>query len=104
MATETFNINLPSVPLNQDEKLIFKLVVTGNTTNNFTASFSTTNPGSLRVSSLSVSTGYASTISSYFNSASLSASAATTSSDDDSDIVFSTGLSNFHNKNICKKF
>jgi hypothetical protein len=93
MATETktFSINQPSVSLNEGDKLTFKLVLKGVTTNNFTASLT---EGSLVVNSLAASTGYASTTCPYFDSASISASAAAGQGDI---ITFSSGLSNFYN-------
>ena len=56
--TKTFNINQPSVSLNQGDKLTFKLVLKNTTTNNFTASLT---EGSLVINSLAASTGYSST-------------------------------------------
>ena len=95
MATETktFNINQPSVSLNQGDKLTFKLVLKGATTNNFTASLT---EGSLVVNSLAASTGYSSTTCPYFNSASISASYAT---GQNNVITFNTAISNFHDQN-----
>lgn len=89
--TKTFNIDQSSIPLNQGDKLTFKLVLKGSTTSNFTASIS---QGSLRVSSLAASTGYASTNCLYFSSSSISSSIA---SGNRSVITFSPGISNFHN-------
>ena len=85
--TTTFNINIPSIPLNVGEKLIFKFQMEGNTTSSFTASIGT---GDLKVSSLAASLGYASTPYSYFSSASI----ATGSNSDE--IIFSPGVSGFH--------
>jgi len=95
MATETktFNINQPSVSLNQGDKLIFKLVLKGATTNNFTASLT---EGSLVVNSLAASTGYSSTTCPYFSSSSISASYA---NGDNNVITFNTAISNFHDQN-----
>lgn len=83
----TFNINQPSVPLNQGDELIFKFVLNNTTTNNFTASFS--NAGSLRVASLATSTGYNTISCPLLDSASISAT--------NNEIVFSTALSSLHN-------
>lgn len=93
MATHTFNIDQPSVSLNQGDKLTFKLVMKGASSSNFTASIS---QGSLRISSLAASTGYASTNCSYFDSSSISSSI---SSGNRNVITFSPGVSNFHNNN-----
>jgi cold shock CspA family protein len=95
MATETktFNINQPSVSLNEGDKLTFKLVLKGATTNNFTASIT---EGSLVVNSLAASTGYSSTTCPYFSSSSISASYA---NGDNNVITFNTAISNFHDQN-----
>jgi hypothetical protein len=85
--TTTFNINLPSTPLNVGEKLIFKFQMEGNSTSSFTASLDT---GNLRVSSLAASLGYASTPYPYFSSASIATSS------NSSEIIFSPGVSGFH--------
>jgi hypothetical protein len=92
--TKTFSINQASVPLEKGDTLTFKFVVKNTSTNNFTASLSA---GSLNVSSLSVATGYASLNCPYFNSASLSSSAENTLYSDE--IVFGSGISNFHDRN-----
>jgi hypothetical protein len=91
--TKTFNINQPSVSLNQGDKLTFKLVLKGVTTNNFTASLT---EGSLVVNSLAASTGYSSTTCPYFSSSSISASYA---NGDNNVITFNTAISNFHDQN-----
>jgi len=88
---QTLSINQSPVSLNQGDKLTFKLVLKGATTDNFTASLS---EGSLTINSLAAATGYASTECPYFDSASISASAA---AGQGSTITFSTGLSNFYN-------
>jgi len=92
--TKTFNINESNVSLDKGDKLIFKLVLKGSTTNNFTASLT---QGSLNVSSLAVSTGYASTDCPYFDSASISASMTTTNSNNV--ITLDAGVTSFHNTN-----
>jgi len=86
----TFNINIPSTSLNVGEKLIFKFQMEGNTTSSFTASLG---PGSLKVSSLAASLGYASTPYSYFSSASIATGS------NSNEIVFSPGVSGFHGGN-----
>jgi len=91
MATRTFSIDQSSIPLSQGDKLTFKLVMKGASSNNFTASIS---QGSLRISSLAASTGYASTNCSYFSSSSISSSIA---GGNRNIITFSPGISNFHN-------
>ena len=88
--TKTFSINQPSVSLNEGDKLIFKLVLKGATTNNFTASLT---EGSLVVNSLAASTGYSSTTCPYFSSSSISASYA---NGENNIITFNTAISNFH--------
>jgi hypothetical protein len=88
--TTTFNINIPSTPLNVGEKLIFKFQMEGNTTGSFTASLGT---GALKVSSLAASLGYASTPTSYFSSASIATGS------NNNEIVFSPGVSGFHGGN-----
>ncbi len=82
----TFNIN-HTASLNQGEKLFLKLYVTQSTTNDFTASIS---QGGMNISSLSVSTGYATTTYSYFHSASISTGS------NSNEIIFSTGISSFY--------
>ena len=91
--TKTFSINQPSVSLNEGDKLTFKLVLKGATTNNFTASIT---EGSLVVNSLAASTGYSSTTCPYFSSSSISASYA---NGDNNVITFNTAISNFHDQN-----
>ena len=91
--TKTFSINQPSISLNQGDKLIFKLVLKGNTTNNFTASLT---EGSLVVNSLAASTGYSTATCPYFSSSSISASYA---NGENNVITFNTAISNFHDQN-----
>lgn len=86
----TFSVNIPSQNLNVGEKLIFKFQMEGNTTGSFTASLG---PGSLKVSSLAASLGYASTTFSYFSSASIATGS------NSNEIVFSPGVSGFHGGN-----
>jgi cold shock CspA family protein len=89
----TFNLNIPSTPLGAGEKLIFKLHldgVTGLTGSNFTASIGA---GSLEVSSLAASTGYNTTVPSYFDSASISLGSNT------DEIVLSSNISSFYGGN-----
>jgi hypothetical protein len=88
--TTTFNVNIPSTSLNVGEKLIFKFQMEGNTTSSFTASLGA---GSLKVSSLAASLGYASTPYSYFSSASIATGS------NSNEIVFSPGVSGFHGGN-----
>lgn len=83
----TFNINIPSTPLNVGEKLIFKFQMEGNSTGSFTASLGT---GALKVSSLAASLGYASTPYPYFSSASIATGS------NSNEIIFSPGVSGFH--------
>ena len=92
--TKTFNINESNVSLDSGDKLIFKLVLKGSTTANFTASLT---QGSLNIFSLAASTGYASTDCPYFDSASISASMATT--DSNNIITLDAGVTTFHNNN-----
>lgn len=82
-----FVINQPSVALDQGDRLIFKLVLEGSTTNNFTTSI---DQGNLTVSSLAASTGYATTPCPYLSSASIATGSNT------NEIVFSSGISSFH--------
>jgi hypothetical protein len=92
--TKTFSIDIPALNLNAGQKLSFKLRLSGSSTNDFTASISN---DSLSIGSLSAATGYASTTCNYFDSASISSSAAAGSGS--STIVFSRGLSSFYNRN-----
>ena len=80
----TFNINIPSTPLNVGDKLIFKFQMKGNSTNNFTASVAV---GNLKVNSLAASAGSTSTPLQFFSgSGTISAN----------EIVMSTGVSGFY--------
>jgi len=90
---KTFSINQPSISLTEGDKLTFKLVLKGNTTNNFTASLT---EGSLVVNSLAASTGYSSVSCPYFSSSSISASYA---NGENNVITFNTAISNFHDQN-----
>ena len=93
--TTTFTINRPaSYPISnipQGGKLTLEFSQSYLSTSNYTASLSL---GNLSISSLAVTTGYASTACPYFNSSSLSASRAI---NDRQTITFNSGLSNFHN-------
>jgi cold shock CspA family protein len=91
--TKTFNINESSTTLEKGDKLIFKYVLKGSTTSNFTASIT---QGSLYVASLAVSTGYASTDCPYFDSASISSSIA---SGNTNIITLDAGITSFYNNN-----
>jgi hypothetical protein len=94
----TFAINNSNINANQGDKVTVRFLQTSTSTANYTASFS--NSGQLTVSSLSVSTGYASTTclpDGYFNSASLAISASITGSNDE--IIFSQGVSSFYGSN-----
>jgi hypothetical protein len=91
--TKTFNINQSSITLEKEDKLIFKYVLKGSTTNNFTASIT---QGSLFIASLAASTGYASTECPYFDSASISASIAYGNSNI---ITLDAGVTSFYNNN-----
>jgi len=51
----TFNINIPSINLEDGESIIFKLQCENSSVTNFTASIA---QGSLKISSLAASTGY----------------------------------------------
>jgi hypothetical protein len=91
--SQTFNINLSNISgLSKNDKIIPKLVLEGTTTNNYTASISA---GNLTISSLATQTGYASTTCNYFDSTALSSSVV---AGDRNTLTFSSGLSNFHNR------
>jgi hypothetical protein len=86
----TFNINVPSVSLTQGEELIFKLQlnsITAGLNGNFTASLG---EGNLKINSLSTTTGYASTTSTFFDSASIAAGS------NSNEIILSAGVSSFY--------
>jgi hypothetical protein len=87
--TKTFSID-QTVPLDINDKLIFKLVLKSSTTTNFTASIT---EGNLNIVSTAPSTGYTSTLCNYFDSASISSSIVSGST---KTITFSRGLSLFH--------
>lgn len=87
--TKSFNID-QTVPLDLNDKLIFKLVLKSSTTSNFTASIT---EGNLDIVSTAPSTGYTSTLCNYFDSASISSSIVSGST---KTITFSRGLSLFH--------
>ena len=91
--TKTFNINESSTTLEKGDKLTFKFILKGSTTNNFTASIT---QGSLYVASLAASTGYASTDCPYFDSASISSSMA---SGNNNIITLDAGVTSFYNNN-----
>jgi hypothetical protein len=96
--TATFSINNSSINANQGDKISVRFSQVTSSTANYTASFN--NSGLLTISSLSVSTGYASTTclpDGYFNSASLAISASITGSNDE--IIFSNGVSSFYGSN-----
>ena len=93
-----FSIDNSSITANQGEKISIRFSQISTSTPNYTASFS--NSGLLTISSLSVSTGYASTTclpGGYFNSASLAISASITGSNDE--IIFNQGISSFYGSN-----
>lgn len=83
----TFNINQSSVQLNQGDVLTFKFILSGSSTNNFTASIS---QGNLTINSTAVSTGYAVTSCPYLSSASISTGS------NSNEIIFSSGISSFY--------
>jgi hypothetical protein len=90
--TKIFSINVPSINLTAGDTVKFKFKLSSsNAGNNFTASL---DAGSLSINSLSVSTGYASTTCAYFDSASISSSAASGSGSTNI-ITFKPGVSNF---------
>ena len=84
----TFNINEPSTALNQGDKLIFKLIVSSSSTNDFTASFS--GSGNVTVYSLAASTGYATTACPFLSSASMATGS------NSNEIIFTSGISSFY--------
>ena len=91
---KTFNINETSIPLEEGDELIFKLVLKGTTSSNITASIT---QGSLNIFSLAASTGYASTDCIYFDSASIASNITTASLSNI--ITFDLGVTNFHDSN-----
>ncbi len=90
--TTTFSLNSSNISVDKNDKLNIRFKKESSSTNNFTASFD--NIGSLFISSLSVSTGYADTECPYFNSASMAISSSITGSD--SVIIFDDALSSFY--------
>jgi hypothetical protein len=96
--TATFSIDNSSINANQGDKISVRFSQITSSTADYTASFN--NSGLLTVSSLSVSTGYASTTclpDGYFESSSLAISASITGSNDE--IIFSQGVSSFYGSN-----
>lgn len=97
-ASYTFTIDRGlSLPVNGavGDTLSVKFQLLAVTGSNFTASFN--DAGSLSISSLSAVTGYASTVCPFFSSSSLDSASLDTGSNDE--IIFSAGISNFHNRN-----
>jgi len=92
MATfsDSFNINIPSVALEEGEKIIVKFQLMSTSTSNFTASFG---QGNLTIGSLAVTTGYSSTECPFFDSASMALDSGSNT------VIFSTGISNFYDNN-----
>lgn len=86
--THTFDINKIAEPLIQGDKLTFKLILNNSSSDNFTASL---NSGNLTVASVAVSTGYATTNCPYLDSASIATGS------NSNEIIFSSGISSFHN-------
>jgi len=68
--------------------LIFKFVLNGSSSNDFTASIS---QGNLTINSTSAATGYATTACSYLSSASIAAS--------DNELIFNSAVSSFYDNN-----
>jgi hypothetical protein len=83
----TFTINKTAEPLVKDDKLTFKLILSGSSTSNFTASLET---GNLTIGSVAASTGYATTNCPYLDSASISTGS------NNNEIIFSSGVSSFY--------
>ena len=90
--TYNFSVNSSTITADKNDSLSIRFINNSNTSPNFTASFD--NIGSLYISSLSLSTGYASTDCPYFNSSSMAISASITGSNDV--IIFDNGLSSFY--------
>ena len=86
-STYTFNINKTAEPLVKDDKLTFKLILSGSSSSNFTASLS---QGNLTIGSVAASTGYATTNCPYLDSASISTGS------NNNEIIFSSGVSSFY--------
>jgi cold shock CspA family protein len=83
----TFNINIPSINLEDGEIISFKLQCENTSVTNFTASIA---QGSLKVSSLAASTGYATTNIPFFNAASIATGS------NSNEIILSSGVSGFY--------
>jgi len=84
----TFTINQPSVALTQGDILTFRLLISGSTSSDFTASIA---PGNLTVSSLAVATGYATVNCPYLSSTYINTGS------NSNEIIFSSGLSSVYN-------
>jgi hypothetical protein len=93
--TVDFNINSSTINVEKNDTIDIRFKNVSTTTANFTASFS--NAGSLYISSLSLTTGYASTNCPYFNSASMAA--LSTDPSNDNVVIFANGISGFHGGN-----
>ena len=89
----TFNINVPSIALNDGEALIVKFQMENNNIpgSNFTASLG---QGSLRISSLAASTGYSSTI--IYPTPQAFPSASMADPNNTNEIVLSSGITSFY--------
>jgi cold shock CspA family protein len=85
----TFNINIPSINLEDGDDVIFKFRMESNNvpSSNFTASIA---QGSLKISSLAASTGYTTTNIPFFNSAAIALNSNT------DEIILSSGVSGFY--------
>jgi hypothetical protein len=83
--SKTCSVNIPSINLNDEADIKFRLVLDTPSISDFTASIS---QGSVTISSLAPSTGYSSVFSPFIDS---TATAAT-----DSTIVFTSQISNFY--------
>jgi hypothetical protein len=83
----TFAINKTAEPLVKGDKLTFRLILSGSSTSDFTASIGT---GNLTVGSIAASTGYATTNCPYLDSASIATGS------NSNEIIFSSGISSFY--------
>jgi hypothetical protein len=83
----TFEINKTAEPLVKGDKLTFRLILSGSSTSNFTASIET---GNLTIGSVAASTGYATTNCPYLDSASIATGS------NNNEIIFSSGVSSFY--------
>ena len=83
--SKTFNVDIPSINLNDGANIKFRLVLDTPAISTFTASLS---PGSVTISSLAPSTGYSSIFSPFIDA---TATAAT-----DSTIIFTPEITNFY--------